>query len=185
MLRRHLRRGNERKRWCSTRYRRIQGELQCTHSRPGTGPRRLVFVGGTSGGIGKGEGGEGALIFAGSKAKLGADYVRREAGAEQAAMERGKLALVERAAKMRQMALDARASGCGFVGFGEDGFQRRFDVAIGNAAGAKFAGNAEAPLTARIGVLAGEVEGVAGIVEIILLTEARDHTVDVFFIFSA
>jgi hypothetical protein len=38
---------------------------------------------------------------------------------------------------------------------------------------------------ARIGVPAGEVEGVAGIVEIILLAEARDHAVNVFFIFSA
>ena len=87
--------------------------------------------------------------------------------------------------KCDKMALEAGADGCGFVSLREDGVERGFDVAIGNAAGAELAGNAEAPLAARVGVLAGVIEGVAGVVEIVLFAQARDHAIDVSSCLSA
>ena len=68
---------------------------------------------------------------------------------------------------MGEAAGQARADQTRFVGFGEDGVHGGFDVAIGDAAGAQFAGDAEASLAAQLGVLGCEVQSVFGVVEII------------------
>lgn len=96
-------------------------------------------------------------------------------------MQRGEFALVERAAEVREMALEARANGRGLVRFGEDCFESGVDVAIRNAASAEFAGDAKTSLATRIGVLASVVKGVAGVVEVALFAEAGDYAVDVIF----
>jgi hypothetical protein len=113
-------------------------------------------------------------IIARNAAELGADDVRGKAGAQQAAIERGKLALVEGAADAGQAPLEAGANEIGFIGLGENGGEGRLDMTVGNAAGAQFAGDTKASLAAGLRVLAGVVERVAGIVEIFLLAKARD-----------
>ena len=55
-----------------------------------------------------------------------------------------------------------------FVGFGEDGFEGGFDVAVRDTAGAKFAGDAEFALAALLRVEASVVAGVAGIVNVVV-----------------
>src|SRR5574337_797610 len=97
-----------------------------------------------------------------------------KAGAEQAAVERGKLAPVERAAarvapaQLFQAALEALADERGFIGFREAFLERGFDVAVGDATGAKLASDAVATLAAGLGAIAGELARVAGVVEKLL-----------------
>jgi len=123
-------------------------------------------------------------IAARDRAEFGADYIGGKAGREQAAIEGGEFAPVERAAEAGEAALEAGADEGGFVGFGEDGVERGFDVGVGDAAGAEFAGDAEA---AAVGMdaAAGEVEGVADVIEIVELAKARDDGGDEFYIFGA
>src|ERR1700727_2579464 len=83
--------------------------------------------------------------------------------------------LVERAADVREFAFDAGADGGGFVGLGENGIERGVDAAVGHAAGAQLAGDAETALPAKLRVLAGEFGGEAGVVEIVELAESSDH----------
>src|ERR1700735_928280 len=102
-------------------------------------------------------------------AELGADNIRGETGAEEAAIERCDFALIERAPKMREPAFNPRANQRGFVGFGEDGLQGCVDGAAGNTARSQFTGDAKATLTAQFCVLIRVIERVAGVVEIFQL----------------
>jgi len=104
--------------------------------------------------------------------QFGADHIGGETGAEQAAVERGNFALIERAAKAGELSLQARAHGGGFVGFGEGRSESSVDVLIGHATRAQLARDAEAALLAKLRALAGEFGGVASVVEVILLAEA-------------
>jgi len=124
-------------------------------------------------------------IAGGDAAELGADDVGGEAGAEKRAIERGELASIERAADVREAALEARADEHGFVCLGEDGVKGGFDVAVGDAARAQLAGDAKASLAAGLRVLAGVVEGVAGVVEIFMLAQPGDDGRDEFEVFGA
>jgi hypothetical protein len=139
--------------------------------------RRLDFI--------RGRVGEGGEIAGGDAAEFGADDIGGEAGAKKRAVEGSELALIERAADMREAALEARADERGFVRFGEDGVERGFDVAVGNAAGAQFARDAKTPLAARLRVRASVVEGVAGVVEIVVLAQPGDDGRNEFGIFGA
>jgi len=114
-------------------------------------------------------------VAVGDTFELGANDVRRKPRGEEAAVERSEFALVELAAKVREPALEAGADERGFVGLRENGVERGFDVAVGDAAAAEVASDAIASLTAHPGVVTGEFEGVARVVEIIQLTQARDH----------
>src|SRR5690349_7762600 len=99
MVRRRLRRNNQR----NGRAPLAVGEYKAN---------LLSFVaGGIHQRVGEGEGGERGFVLARGEAKFGANDVRGEAGTEQAAMQRGELALIERAAKVREMALEAGANG--------------------------------------------------------------------------
>ena len=118
-------------------------------------------------------------------AELGADDVGGEAGGEKGAVERGEFFFVERAARLRELALQARADERGFVGFGENGIERGFDVAVRDAADAELAGDAETSLAAGLRVAAGIVESEFSIVEIILLSEACYDRSDEIFLLGA
>jgi hypothetical protein len=118
-------------------------------------------------------------------AELGADYVGGKAGAEESAIEGGEFFFVDGAAKLGELALETGADKRGFVGIGEGGGESGFDVAVGDAASAEFAGDPETPLAAGLGVMAGEFAGVAGVVEVIVFAEARDDGRDEVFIFGA
>ena len=83
------------------------------------------------------------------------------------------------------MAFQARTHERGFVRFGEDGVEGRIDVAIGDAAGAKFTRDAKTSLAAGLGVLACVIESVAGVIEVVLLAETGDHRRDKACIFRA
>ena len=124
-------------------------------------------------------------VAVGDAFQLGADYVRGETGAEKIAVEGGDFFLVEGAAEMGEAAGEARADERGFVGFGEDGIHRGFDVAVGDTACAQFASDAETSLAAKLGVLRGVVQSVLGVVEIVEFAEARDYGGDEVFIFGA
>ena len=124
-------------------------------------------------------------MLGGSESQFRANYVGREAGAEEAAIKRRKLALIERAANVRKVSLEARADGRGLVGLGKDGVEGGFDVAVGYATSTEFAGDAEPSLAARISVLARVIEGVAGIVEVVLFTKAGNRAIDMIFGFGA
>ena len=87
-------------------------------------------------------------VAVGDAFEFGADDVRREARGEEAAIERGEVALVELAAKVREPALEAGADKRGLVGLGENGIERSFDVAVRDATGAEITRDAVAPLTA-------------------------------------
>lgn len=118
-------------------------------------------------------------------AQFRADDIGGKAGAQQAAVERRDLPLVELAADMRKAALEARADRCGFVRFGERRIERSFNMAIGNAPAAKLARDAVTSLAAQLGVPMRIVEGVASIVEIIEFTKASDDRRNQIFILGA
>ena len=92
-------------------------------------------------------------IAVGDAPEFGANDVRGETGAEEAAIERSDFALIERAAKMREAAFYAGANQSGFVRFRKDSLQSSFDVTVGNAARSQFARDAKASLAAQFGVL--------------------------------
>lgn len=117
--------------------------------------------------------------------KFRADDLGRKSRGQKAAVQRRDFALVERAANVRQATFQAAADERCFVGFGKDCVQSSFDVAIRDAATAKFAGDAEPPLAAQLRVVAGVIESVAGIVEIVEFAEASDDRGDEFFVVDA
>jgi hypothetical protein len=84
-----------------------------------------------------------------------------------------------------QAAFQSGADQRGFVGFGEDLRDGVIDVAVGNAACAEFADNAETSLAADFYVLGGVVQGVLGVIEVIELAEAGDYGGHQVFIFGA
>ncbi len=108
-------------------------------------------------------------------AKFGTDRVGGKAGAKKGAIERGELAFVERAAHLRQAALQARPHQSALVQLLKNRRQRRFDVTVREAASAQIARDAEATLTTCLRVAARVVERVAGVVQIIVLLEPLEH----------
>ena len=72
----------------------------------------------------------------GESAYFGADSVRREAGAEETAIQRGELALVERTVGVCEATPETRANERGFVRLGKDCVECSLDVLVWNAAGA-------------------------------------------------
>jgi hypothetical protein len=126
-------------------------------------------------------------FFAGEGLEFAADKVGGEAGGEERAVDGGEFFVSDlfhlRACKYKprtlapegaEFALDALTDDGGFVvglgGFGEG----VVDVAVGNAAGAEVARDAEPALFADFGVGAGELFGVAGIVELAGFLEAGE-----------
>ena len=110
----------------------------------------------------------------GEGVEFAADGVGGEAGAEEAAVEGGDFVVGDFAAREFEFALDAEADR-GALGFGVGGFSESgFDVGIGDAAGAEVAGDAEFALAADFGALAGELFGVAGIVDHAVFAEAGE-----------
>ena len=84
-----------------------------------------------------------------------------------------------------EFAVDALADHGGFVGVGGGFFYGGFDVAVGDTAGAKLAGNAIFALVADFGALAGELFGVAGGVDQAVLFEAGEDFLDEVFVGGA
>jgi hypothetical protein len=110
-------------------------------------------------------------IAVGDAAKFGADGVRGETGAEQAAVNAGDLALAERTAKVREATLETSPDQFGFGRVGEHGFECSVDVPVRHTAGAEFASDAKASLAASVGALAGKFKRVTGVIKIVVLAE--------------
>ncbi len=108
-------------------------------------------------------------------AKLRADDIGGKARAHQAAKEGGEFAFVERDAQFPDEALEARANESGFICLREGFFECGLDESIGDAACAKFPRDAIASLAARQGVAAGELSGVARIVEVLALLQPLEN----------
>lgn len=108
-------------------------------------------------------------------AKLSADNVGGKSRAQKASIDRRDFALTQTASYMRKLPLQTRPNQRALVGLREHGIESGLDVAIGDAAPAKLAGNAETALASRVGMLASVGERVLRIVEILLLPQARDH----------
>jgi hypothetical protein len=117
--------------------------------------------------------------------EFSADYIGREAGAEQHAIERGDLFFVEGASEVRKATLEAVADERGLVGISEDGGERCVDVLIGNATASKLACDAETALATGLRMMTGVFEGVASIVEIVQFPQTGDHGRDEVFFFGA
>ncbi len=81
--------------------------------------------------------------------------------------------MVERASDVSHAALQAEAHGSGLICFGEDGVERRVDMAIGHAASAQFARDAKASLFAQLRMLSRVVERVAIVIEVLLFAQPR------------
>jgi len=114
-------------------------------------------------------------FFAGDGFEFAADEVRGEAGAEEAAVEGGEFFFADFAFERAKFALDALADDGGSVGFVGGFRQGGLDMFIGDAAGAEIAGYAELALFADFGALAGELFGVAGVVELAGFSEAGQN----------
>src|SRR5690242_939255 len=121
-------------------------------------------------------------VFAGEEFEFAADDVGGEAGAEKAAVEGGELAIVDFAAEGPQLTLDALADDGGFVGAFGGFFESGLDVAVRDAASAEVAGDAELALLAAFGALASELAGIAGVVDVAVLLEASDDSLDEVFV---
>src|SRR6266852_2849077 len=115
-----------------------------------------------------------ADILFGEGAQFGADYIGRKPGTEQASVHRGKPALVECFARvgldstrdnLPEPVLEPFAYQCPFVRFAKEFSKRGLDVAVGHAASAEIAGDAEATLTTGLGMIPREFASVAGVVE--------------------
>jgi hypothetical protein len=110
--------------------------------------------------------------------EFSADSVAGEAGAEQAVVEGGGVFAVEGGGVgdgvAAEPALNAAAEEAALVGFAGEFLEGGVDVAAGDAAGAEFAGDAERALAAIGGAVAGELAGVAGVVEIAAVLEAGE-----------
>jgi len=122
---------------------------------------------------------------AGEGVELAADDVGGEAGAEQAAIEGGDFVVGDFAAGEAEFAFDALADERGFVVFLGVFVECSFDVFIGDAAGAEVAGDAEATLAADFGALAGELFGVAGVVDQAFAFEAFEDVFDELVVVGA
>jgi hypothetical protein len=120
-------------------------------------------------GIGGGE------AFSGKGFEFATDEVGRETGSEKRAIDGGEFFVAYFSPSGAEFALDALADDDGFVvGFGGFG-EGVVNVAIGDAAGAKVSGDAELALFADFCVGAGELPGVAGIVELAGFFEACEN----------
>ena len=95
------------------------------------------------------------------------------------------MSLAERAANMREMALQARADGRGFIGLGKDGFESGVDVAVRNAAVRAVrarCGNVLGGANSRAG---GRIRGRSGRRRDIVFAEARDDVEMSFLVLGA
>jgi hypothetical protein len=124
-------------------------------------------------------------IAASDAPKFFADNVGGETGAEKHAVKRGDFPLVECAAQVREAALETCADEHGFVCIREHGGNRSVDVHVGNSTASKFAYYAEAALAAGLRVMPSVFEGIASVVKVIELAEAREDRRDQVFIFGA
>src|SRR5262249_17774540 len=125
-------------------------------------------------------------FFAREGFELTADEVGRKASGEERAVDGGKLLIRNflfhfgackykpRTPERTEFAFDALADEGSFVlgisGFGDGGV----DVAVGNAAGAEVACDAEFSLLSDLGALASELFGVAGVIELARFLEAGE-----------
>ena len=117
--------------------------------------------------------------------QLRADDVARESGPKQAAIKPRELGLADRAAHVREVVPKASANERRLVGLGKHRGDGSLDMAVRNAPGSQLASDAKAPLASRLRVRAGVIRSVAGIVEIVVLAQARDYARDVVFRFRA
>jgi hypothetical protein len=118
-------------------------------------------------------------------AEFGANYVGGKAGAEEIAIEGRASFFVKRTFDLAQAAFEARTDKRCFVRFGENGFERGFDVAVREAAGAEFADDSEFALVTVLRMDARIVAGVTRVVEVLELFQLLDHFADVVFVFGA
>lgn len=118
-------------------------------------------------------------------AELGANYVGGKTGAEQIAIERGAFFLVERAFDLAEAAFEARADERGFICLGENRFQRHFNMLVGDATAAQFAGDAEFALVTMLRMNARVIAGVSRVVEVLEFFEFLEHAANVLFVFGA
>lgn len=86
---------------------------------------------------------------------------------------------------MQPMAPQASTDERGFIRFCEDSIERGLNVAIWNAAATEFARDPEASLPARLGAIASEVEGIMGVIEVVQLSQSRNHARDEPFLLRA
>ena len=113
--------------------------------------------------------------FAGQRLEFATDEVGRETGSEKRAVDGGEFLVRDFATKGTEYALDALADDGGLViGFSRFG-EGVVNVAIGDAAGAEVSGDAELALFADFCAGAGELLGVAGIVELAGFFEACEN----------
>ena len=124
-------------------------------------------------------------VFTGEGFELAADQVGGEAGAQEAPVEPSELAIIDFAAGGAQLALDALADEGGFVGLLRGFFEGGFNVAVGDAAGAKVACNTKLALLSSFGALAGELLGVTVVVNQAAASEASQDVFDKCSIFAA
>jgi len=89
------------------------------------------------------------------------------------------------AAGCAEFAFDALADESGFVGLLRGFFEGYFDVAVGDPAGAKVAGDAEFSLFAGFRAVASELLGVAGVINITSAFEACQDVFDERGVFAA
>lgn len=105
-------------------------------------------------------------FFAGDSLEFFADGVGREPGGEEAAIQTGDLLIRDFAARELEFAFDAVANRKPLRLIVGRGFDGSSDVGVGDAAGAEVARNAEFPLAADFGALAGELLSIASVVEL-------------------
>ena len=112
-----------------------------------------------------------------------ANQIGREACAEKIVIYGGSLARVQRPTNQLQLAGKTLLQQIFFACFREGFLKRGFDVPVRNSTGAQFAGDAETALLSLRGARAGEVAGVAGVIEQLPLFQASKHRRDEFGVF--
>jgi len=106
--------------------------------------------------------------------QLAANYVGRESGCEERAIDGSKFLVGHISAERTQLAFDALADDGGFIR-GVSGFGNGFvDVAIGDPAGAKVSSDAVFALFADFGACARKLFGVARVVEFAAFLETGE-----------
>lgn len=123
-------------------------------------------------------------IFPRRVTQFATDDVCGEAGAEEAAIERGELLVVDFAAEGAEFSRDALADERSFVGLLGGFFDGSFDVAVRDAAGPEVARDAELALLARFGAMTGKLLGVAGVVNVAGAFEASQDVFDQGSVFA-
>src|SRR5215469_6467094 len=113
-----------------------------------------------------------------------ANEVRREAGSEQRAVQRRKLALVNLSSRHSQFPFNALADQRGRIGILGSFLQRGFDVAIGNAACAKLPRDSELTLLPRFRAKAYKLFRIAGVIDQVLAFQALDDAFQPIFVFA-